>query len=90
MTPEKILELLPKKTPAYVTLNDGRVLSADCTENRIRNATIDDCANALAGKVVLLKHTCPFDKATTCYEDYKCNGCETHAEFISEWKSVNT
>ena len=52
MTPEKILEMLPKKITTYVLNVDGIMLREDCLENRIRNATIDDCANALAGKVV--------------------------------------
>ena len=29
-------------------------------------------------------HPCPFCKATTCYEYYNCNGCETHAEAIED------
>lgn len=26
-------------------------------------------------------HKCPWEKANTCYLNYECNGCETHAEY---------
>ena len=29
-------------------------------------------------------HICPWNKSTTCYEHYKCNGCETFAEAMAQ------
>jgi hypothetical protein len=46
---------------------------------------LEDIGDALLGKVQGKRgkgHKCPWCKATTCYEHYNCNGCETHAEYF--------
>jgi hypothetical protein len=84
MTPEKILEMLPKKITTYVLNVDGIMLREDCLENRIRNATIDDCANALAGKVVAKEDLLTSDEillAISIAKDewYREHSHDTHA-----------
>jgi len=45
---------------------------------------MDKVREKIPSSLRLIGHPCPFCKATTCYEFYNCNGCETHAEYIQE------
>ena len=76
MTPEKILELLPKK---FVCIRDDKKYCYDCPDKDVcassheRNQAIYDCANALSGKVEEVKSKCSwdYDEFTMSY-DTKC------------------
>ena len=48
MTPEKILEMLPKAE----IIHENGCQCEDCEERTAYNNQLKDCANALAGKVV--------------------------------------